>query len=254
MIPSTNILGIQVSAINMDMTLEIIQSWIQKRERHYVCVAAVQSIMECQRDETLRHIFNDAGLVTPDGMPLVWLSRLNGHTHVRRVYGPDLMLALFSQSTLKGYRHFLYGGAPGVPERLSQSLHKKFSGVRIVGCHSPPFRTLSVDEDANIVQMINKSEADIIWVGLGTSKQEHWIAEHMDRLNAIILIGVGAAFDFHAGVKKQAPLWIQRSGLEWLFRLATEPGRLWRRYLINNPLFILLILSQILGIKRYRIE
>ncbi len=246
-----NILGVNVSAINMSMALDIIENWIQQQERHYICVTGVHGIMESQKDERLRGIHNCAGLVTPDGMPLVWLSRLRGFRHVQRVYGPDLMLAVCERSITAGWKHFFYGGASGVPELLSETLQKKFPGLIVVGTYSPPFRPLTPDEDEEIVRMINKANPDIVWVGLSTPKQERWMAEHRDRLSAPVLIGVGAAFDFHSGRKPQAPRWMQRSGLEWFFRLLTEPRRLWKRYLINNPLFVLLVLLQFSGIRKF---
>lgn len=247
-----SILGVNVSAINMEMALEVIEGWIVHREPHYVCVTGVHGVMESQRDEGLRRIHNQAGLVTPDGMPLVWLSRLKGYRYVDRVYGPDLMLALCERSAKWGYRHFFYGGAEGVPEQLAAVLQRRFPGLKVAGTYSPPFRPLTPEEDDQIVQMLNEANPDIIWVGLSTPKQERWMAEHRARLTAPVLIGVGAAFDFLTGRKPQAPRWMQRAGLEWLFRLLTEPRRLWRRYLINNPLFVVLVLLEAVGIRRMR--
>jgi len=249
-----NVLGIGISAITMSQALAIIEEWIVQRERHYVCVTGVHGVMESQRDENLRRIHNTAGLVTPDGMPLVWFSHLRGSRHVERVYGPDLMLALTERSIEKGYRHFLYGGRVGVPERLAQNLTLWFPGLNIAGTYSPPFHTLTGEEELRTVQTINVSNADIVWVGLGTPKQEYWMKEHLGKVAAPVMIGVGAAFDFHSGLKKQAPRWIQRSGFEWLYRFMTEPRRLGKRYLVNNPLFLWLILLQTLGIKRYSLE
>jgi N-acetylglucosaminyldiphosphoundecaprenol N-acetyl-beta-D-mannosaminyltransferase len=254
--PRVNVLGVGVSAINMAQALETIEGWISRGDRRYVCVSGVHGIMESQADPVLRDIHNSAGLVTPDGMPLVWLSRMYGHEHVERVYGPDLMLALCARSESRGYRHFLYGGAGGVPVLLTARLRQRFPRLNIVGSYSPPFRPLSEEEDAEVVRMMNESGADIVWVGLSTPKQERWMREHVGRLDAAVLIGVGAAFDFHAGVKKQAPRWMQRNGLEWLFRLGSEPRRLWKRYLVNNPRFIYGVLLQATKLRRYgpRIE
>jgi N-acetylglucosaminyldiphosphoundecaprenol N-acetyl-beta-D-mannosaminyltransferase len=235
----------------MVQALSILDDWITRRESHYVCVTGVHGVIESWRDKDLRQIHNAAGLVTPDGMPLVWLTRHHGFKHAERVYGPDLMLALCERSVSQGYRHFLYGGAEGVPDLLSKNLQRLFPGLRIVGSFSPPFRPLTDEEDEEVVRMINKSNPDIVWVGLSTPKQERWMDEHVGRVTAPVLIGVGAAFDFHSGLKRQAPRWMQRSGLEWLFRLATEPRRLWRRYLVNNLLFILLVLRRRLGLRRY---
>ena len=250
-IERVDILGVDVSAINMAQALDAIGGWIARRQPHYVCVTGVHGIMESQQDEHLRSIHNAAGLVTPDGMPLVWLLRLRRLQHVGRVYGPDLMLALCQRSVSEGHRHYFYGGSEGVLERLVANLRQRFPGLRIAGAYAPPFGPLTGEEDDRIVHMINAANPDIVWVGLGTPKQERWMAEHLGHLNASVLIGVGAAFDFHAGVKRQAPRWMQRSGLEWCFRLAMEPRRLWRRYLVNNPLFVLLMLRQALGLKRY---
>jgi len=250
-IPRANILGVGISAINMTAAVETIASWIAQGASHYVCVFPVHSVIECQKDSGLRHIANASGLTTPDGVPLVWLSRLHGHRHVSRVYGPDLMMALCAASAEHGYRHFFYGSAEGVPEKLASVLARQYPGLNVVGTYAPPFRPLGPEEDEQIVEMINASGADIVWVGLGTPKQDHWMASHVDVLRAPVLIGVGAAFDFHAGRKKQAPRWMQRSGLEWFFRLITEPRRLWKRYLINNPLFMILVLGQALRLKRY---
>jgi N-acetylglucosaminyldiphosphoundecaprenol N-acetyl-beta-D-mannosaminyltransferase len=187
-------------------------------------------------------------------MPLVWLCRLKGHEKVQRVYGPDLMLALCGHSIETGFRHYFFGGAVGVPEKLSANLRNLFPGLIVTGIYSPPFRPMSDEEDRKIIEIINSTEPDIVWIGLSTPKQERWMAEHIDRLTAPVLIGVGAAFDFLAGSKKQAPRWMQRSGMEWFFRLITEPRRLWRRYLINNPAFLWLVMLQTLGIKEYSLE
>jgi N-acetylglucosaminyldiphosphoundecaprenol N-acetyl-beta-D-mannosaminyltransferase len=249
-----NILGVGISAINMDIALETIEDWIARHDSHYVCVTPVHSVMEYRKDPNLRRICSASGLTTPDGMPLVWLCRLKGHRHVSRVYGPDLMLALCKRSVTRGYKHFFYGGAKGVPEQLAANLQHRFPGLTVVGTHSPPFRPLTPEEDDQAVQMINEVSPDVVWIGLGSPKQEQWMATHIDRIKSPVLIGVGAAFDFLTGRKRQAPRWMQRSGLEWLFRLLTEPRRLWRRYLVNNPLFVLLVLAQALGLRRYSLE
>jgi N-acetylglucosaminyldiphosphoundecaprenol N-acetyl-beta-D-mannosaminyltransferase len=246
-IPRANILGVGVSATTMKITLCTIEAWIARQESHYVCVTGVHGVMESWRDEALRHIHNTAGLVTPDGMPLVWLSRLMGFRQVERVYGPDLMLTVCERSAQQGYRHFFYGGAPGVAGELASRLQSRFLGLQVAGVYSPPFRALTPEEDRAVVEHINAANPDIVWVGMSTPKQERWMSEHRERLNAPVLIGVGAAFDFHTGLKRQAPRWMQKNGLEWLFRLVMEPRRLWRRYLINNPWFLCLVLLQVLG-------
>jgi N-acetylglucosaminyldiphosphoundecaprenol N-acetyl-beta-D-mannosaminyltransferase len=250
-IPRTNVLGVGISAIHMRMALETVDAWILDRSTRYICVTDVHAVMECQRDDKLRQIHNAAGLVAPDGMPLVWLSRLHGFKHVDRVYGPDLMLALCEHSIAKGYRNFFYGGGAGVTEKLVANLKKRFPALQVAGVYTPPFGPLSEGQDQQMVQTVNEARPDIVWVGLGAPKQERWMAEHVGRLTAPVLIGVGAAFDFHAGLKKQAPRWMQRGGLEWFFRLITEPGRLWRRYLTIIPAFLGLTLLQVTGMKRY---
>ncbi|MGH7830427.1 MAG: WecB/TagA/CpsF family glycosyltransferase, partial [Candidatus Binatia bacterium] len=171
-----NILGVGVSAVDPDAALATIESWILRRERHYVCVTGVHGIMESRRDRELRRIHNAAGLVTPDGMPLVWVSRLMGFSRVRRVYGPDLMLALCERSVKPGYRHFFYGGAAGVAEKLAARLQTRFPGLDVAGFYSPPFRALTPEEERETVERINAAQADIVWVGISTPKQERWMA------------------------------------------------------------------------------
>jgi N-acetylglucosaminyldiphosphoundecaprenol N-acetyl-beta-D-mannosaminyltransferase len=236
--PHFDVLGVPVSAIRMSDAVATIESWIADRAPRYVCVTGVHGVMESQRDEELRRIHERAGMVTPDGMPLVWLAHLDGRRHVERVYGPDLMLACCEQSIRSGTRHFFFGGAPGIAARLAARLSARFPGLVVAGTCCPPFRQPTAEEDAQIVATIDAARPDIVWVGLSTPKQERWMADHVGRVDAPVLVGVGAAFDFHAGVKRQAPRWMQRSGTEWVFRLATEPRRLWRRYLVNNPSFV----------------
>ena len=249
-----NVLGVGVSAINIADALDLIDRWIATGAHRYVCVTGVHGVMESQRDPALRDIHNRAGLVTPDGMPLVWLSWLHGHERVERVYGPDLMLACCEASVTKGYRHFFYGGGTGVPELLAARLQQRFPGLTVADTWSPPFRELSEAEEEALIARIAAARPDIVWVGLSTPKQERWMARYVGRLRVPVLIGVGAAFDMHAGVKKQAPRWMQRSGLEWLFRLAAEPRRLGRRYLINNPWFVWRLLLQSSGMVRHDLD
>jgi N-acetylglucosaminyldiphosphoundecaprenol N-acetyl-beta-D-mannosaminyltransferase len=222
----------------MRTALAQIERWIASGERRYVCVTGVHGVMESQDDPTLRDIHNAAGMVTPDGMPLVWLSRLWGHPEVERVYGPDLMVACCAASATSGHRHFFYGGGPGVPEKLAARLTARFPALIVAGTWSPPFHELTDSEAEEVVQRIAAARPDILWVGLSTPKQERWMARFVGRVPVPVMIGVGAAFDMHAGLKRQAPRWMQRAGLEWVFRLAVEPRRLWRRYLRNNPRFI----------------
>lgn len=246
-----NVLGIGVSAINMRQTLAIFKTWVDQRIPRYVCVADVHCIMSCQHDPHLKRIYDQAAMVTPDGMPLVWLGQLNHQPHVTRVYGPDLLLAVCEHA---GYKHFFYGGAVGVPELLAKKLLQRFPHLEIVGTYTPPFSPLTVEEDEKVIALINESQADFVWVGLGATKQEYWMADHVGKLTAPILIGVGAAFDFISGTKPQAPRWMQNNGLEWLFRLATEPKRLWKRYVFSIPPFVILSLAQLLKLRRYSLD
>jgi N-acetylglucosaminyldiphosphoundecaprenol N-acetyl-beta-D-mannosaminyltransferase len=239
-----DVLGVGISAISLDGAVAEITRWIDEGEHHYVCVTNVHTVIECQHDEELRRIHNESGLTTPDGMPIVWCAKRAGADGVTRVYGPDLMQALSRSLAQAGSSVFLYGTTARTLELLTARLISDFPGLRIVGSFAPPFRPLTPAEDADVVRLINDSGADVVWVGLGAVKQEHWMAEHIDVLHAHALIGVGAAFDFHAGVVKQAPLWMQRHGLEWFYRLCREPRRLWRRYLRTNPAFVLSVLRR----------
>lgn len=233
-----DILGLQISAVDLDSAAQEIQSWIEQRRTEYVCVSGVHGVMESQRDPELLRIHNSAGMVTPDGVPLVWCSRLAGATEVERVYGPDLMMRICADSVSHGWKHFFYGAAPGVAVQLAANLESKFPGLEVVGTYSPPYRELTPGETGDVVRMINSSRADILWIGLSTPKQERLMSQLRSRLEPSVLIGVGAAFDIHAGNLRQAPRWMQRSGLEWLFRLLMEPRRLWKRYLKANPAFV----------------
>jgi N-acetylglucosaminyldiphosphoundecaprenol N-acetyl-beta-D-mannosaminyltransferase len=246
-----NLLGVGITPTDLQRAAATVEAWIAACRPSYVTVTGVHGVIESQDDEALRAVHNQAGMVVPDGMPLVWWSRLQGHRDVDRVYGPDLMLELCRRSVTGGYRQFLYGGAEGVPGLLAQRLTERFPGLDIVATHSPPFRTPTEEERDAVARWIDESRADIVWVGLSTPKQERWMASMVSRVQSAVFIGVGAAFDFHAGLKPQAPRWMQRSGLEWAFRLATEPRRLWRRYLSNNPRFIYLTCLQAMGLRRY---
>lgn len=239
-----NILGVEVSAINMDIAENTIQGWIARNERRYVCVADVHSIMQGYWDPEFRRLQNNAGMVTPDGMPLVWVMRARGLRHVRRVYGSQLMLHVCREGVRHGRRHFLYGGAPGIADALAARLRRDIPGIDICGTLCPPFRALTPEEDAAAVAAINAARPDIVWVGLGAPKQELWMKTHLGRIEAPILIGVGAAYDFLSGAKREAPDWMRNAGLEWVHRLASEPGRLWKRYLTCVPAFLVLIALQ----------
>ena len=251
MIERVNVLGVGVSAINMTQALDNIDGWVRDRKHTYVCVCPVHSVMECRRSTEVRRIFNAAGMVTPDGMPLVWLSRMSGHKNVSRVYGPDLMLAELERSPQSGRRQFFYGGGPGVAELLSKRMQARFPGLQVAGVLEPPFAPLDQLCNAETAATINAARPDIVWIGMSSPKQDRWMACMRPLLEAPVLIAVGAAFDFHSGTVKQAPRWMQRSGLEWAYRLSVDPRRLWRRYLVDNPWFIWEVGLQRSGLKRF---
>ena len=249
-----NVLGILVSGMNLQMATEEMLEAVRTRRKGYICVRDVHGIALAQRDAGFRAILNAAFLNTPDGMPLVWLGRHYVGPQVDRVYGPDLMLAVFQATQHTSCRHFFYGGAPGVAEELKTKLVARFPGVTVCGTYSPPFRPLNAEEEAAAITLIAERKPDIIWVGLSTPKQERFMAEYLPKLDTTLMVGVGAAFDFHSGRVRQAPRWIQRSGFEWLYRMCCEPRRLGRRYLVNNPLFLWRIAGQLLGLKKYPLK
>ena len=232
------VLGVRIDAIELRDAVETIDDWIRTRRRDYVVLTGAHGIVEMQRDEQLRRINNAAGLVTPDGMPVVWIGRRLGHRRIEKVYAPDLMRAVLELGLERGYRHFLYGGDQGLVDALQRSLAARYPGVLVVGAHSPPFRPLTADEEPAVADLINRSACDIVWVGLGCPKQERWMARFRPLLDAPVLVGVGAGFDFLAGRKPEAPRWIKHSGLEWLFRMISEPRRLWPRYSRVIPRFL----------------
>jgi N-acetylglucosaminyldiphosphoundecaprenol N-acetyl-beta-D-mannosaminyltransferase len=246
-IPRYNILGIGISALTLAQARDLVVGTRGKRGCGYICHATAHGLTEAQRDPELREIYNASWLTAPDGMPLVWL----GPRGVERVYGPDLMLAVCDAGRRVGLRHYFYGGVPGVAETLRDRLVERFPGLEVVGTFTPPFRPLSSEEFATWRADVARVQPDVIWVGLGSPKQEKFMAAHAADLEAGVLIGVGAAFDFHSGRVRQAPRWIQRSGFEWLFRLATEPRRLGKRYLTTTPLFALRVLAERCGLRRY---
>jgi N-acetylglucosaminyldiphosphoundecaprenol N-acetyl-beta-D-mannosaminyltransferase len=250
----TNVLGVRVSAVNLSTATRLIEKSIEEGRKEYVCVRDAHGIVRCQKDPELRAIHNRAFLVTPDGMPLVWALKHDGHLHSDRVYGPDLMLSVFEAGLSSNFRHFVYGATATTLARLQARLLARFPQAQIVGTYAPPFHPLSPQEEADVAERINRSGAQIIWVGLSSPKQELWMAHMRDRLDAPMLIGVGAAVDFHAGRKPQAPRIIQTSGFEWAFRLLCEPRRLWRRYAVVVPTFLSLTALQRFGLRRFPIE
>lgn len=250
-VPRVNVLGVGLSVLNLDTATTAVAQALERGIRGYVCVTGVHGVSEAQSDGMFKDILNQSLMNTPDGMPMVWMGRLQGFENMGRVYGPDLMLRVCDWSAKTGYSHFFYGGAPGVGEALAARLKSRFPELRVAGTYTPPFRPLTPDEDAQLVTLVRSCKPDIFWVGLSTPKQERFMSQYWKRLDARLFFGVGAAFDFHAGKLRQAPRWMQRSGLEWFFRLCCEPRRLWRRYLRNNPLFLARATMQLTGLKRY---
>lgn len=237
-ISRVSILDVNVSCVDMPIAVARISQAIESDEKGYVCVSDVNALLHASVDPELRQVFNDSILTLPDGIPLVWAGRRAGSATIDRVCGPDLMPRLLREAQLRGWSSFFMGGSQETNDNLVANLRRDYPGLSIAGHYSPPFRALSEAEEQDLMDRINASGADIVWVGLGAPKQERWMASHRERLDAQILIGVGGAFDMHAGAVARAPKWMQRSGLEWSYRLAKEPRRLWRRYFRNIPLFI----------------
>ena len=252
--PRVNVLGVGITVLNLPLAVERICHAVSARRKGYVCVTGVHGVMEAQYDLGLRRILNAAFLNTPDGMPMVWCGKMAGHRGMSRVYGPDLMLELAAVSVERGLRHFFYGGANGAAEELKRRLTARFPGLQVVGTYEPPFRPLNPAEESQLSTQVSLSQADILWVGLSTPKQEKFMAAYQGKLDVPIMIAVGAAFDFHSGRVKQAPRWIQRSGFEWLYRLSRDPKRLWKRYFKNNPRFLFRIACQSLGLRKYPLD
>jgi len=235
------VLGVPVSTINMQEAIAAILGWIKSGKSHFICVRDVHGVMRAQEDSALMEIHDRAGMVTPDGMPLVWLARHRGHQNVGRVCGADLVAELCAASPKAGIRHYFYGGKPGVAERMATALKSLVPDLAVVGTGTPPFRALTVEEDEAATAEIVAAQPHVVWVGLSTPKQEYWMRDHVGRIPGATLIGVGAAFDFYAGDVKRAPKWMHHHGLEWLHRLASEPRRLWHRYLVLAPKFVMAV-------------
>lgn len=244
-----SILGVNVSNINITSSWDYISGWINSRTRAYICVAPVSTIVDCNRDAAYKAIVNNADMVTPDGMPLVWYGKITKVKGLGRVSGADFMNYIFQKSCETGYTHYFYGGMPETLEKLKEKLKGRFPELKIVGMYSPPFRKSGEMEDEKIVEHINSLRPDFIWVGLGAPKQDVWMANHRKLLEAPILAGVGAAFDFLAGIKPRAPKWMRSIGMEWFFRLCCEPRRLWKRYLVGNSLFLWYLIRQCFPVK-----
>jgi N-acetylglucosaminyldiphosphoundecaprenol N-acetyl-beta-D-mannosaminyltransferase len=244
-----NILGVGAMPMDLPKAVATLERWRVEKRRDYVCLISVHGLVVSQRDAVIRDSLNRSGLAAEDGMPLVWWSRLAGFAQARRVCGSDLMEAVCAFGVARNYRHYFYGSSPQTLELLVERLQERHPGLIVAGYHSPPFRDLTATEDAADIAAINELRPDFVWIGLGMPKQEKWMVDHLGKIEATALLGVGAAFDFHAGTKARAPIWMQRSGLEWFFRLMTEPRRLAHRYLIDNALFVAYTFGQIFGLK-----
>ncbi len=236
------VLGIPISVTTIDQSQSRITAWSGDNIGRFVCVREVASLMASINDPNLTALHFDAAMVLPDGMPLVWIGKRRG-LPVERTCGPDLMQAVLAASPQTGLKHYLYGGKPGVAEMLGQRFTQKYPGLQIVGTECPPFRPLTRPEILQVRARIRRSGADVVWVGISSPKQDVWMHDNYRHLTQT-LIGVGAAFDFHSGTVKRAPVWMRNSGLEWLHRLVSEPRRLWRRYLILGPRFVFLVARQ----------
>jgi N-acetylglucosaminyldiphosphoundecaprenol N-acetyl-beta-D-mannosaminyltransferase len=249
-----SVLGVGISTTSYDEVVRVTRQWVRDKQSRarYVCVTSVHGVVTAIKNPAVKNVLNGADIATPDGMPVVWALRSFGAAGQARVYGPDLMLALCRDAELQGHRIFLYGATVETLNKLQRKLRSLFPRLAIVGAVSPPFRKLTPEEDEAAVRMLLDSTADIVFIGMSTPKQDLWMAEHAARLPGTILFGVGAAFDFHAGVVRQAPAWMQRHGLEWFFRLCVDPVRLWKRYLLETPVFLPLWAMQKLGILKFQ--
>ncbi len=233
------VLGVPLAVTDYERTLDWIDAAVQLGAREYLCVAAVHTVMESRDDAALREAVDGAAFTVPDGQPLAWALRKLGHDIDARVYGPELMARACARAERSGQRFYLYGGRDDRSlAQLAANLLGRHPGLQLAGGFSPPFRELSDAELDEVAARINAARPDVVWVGIGVPKQEKWMAAMRERLDAPVLVGVGAAFDFHAGLIPQAPAWMQRRGLEWLFRLLQEPRRLWKRYARHNPRFV----------------
>jgi N-acetylglucosaminyldiphosphoundecaprenol N-acetyl-beta-D-mannosaminyltransferase len=238
-LPCADILGVKVSAVDLNSAIHLSDRWIKSaRGYSYICATGVHGVMEAHADIELRRALNSALINVPDGMPMSWVGHLQGFPNMDRVFGPDFMMAMCRLSAERGYRNFLYGGKPGVAPFLSETLQRKIPGLQVVGTYTPPFRSLTVNEENEVLAQLRESRPHILWVGLSTPKQERFMAQYVHFFQVPLMVGVGAAFDFHTGAIRDCSLWVKRAGLQWLHRLIQDPKHLWKRYLRNNPAFL----------------
>lgn len=251
MLKLIDILGVNISVVDIPKACAYIEDCIVRREKTYICIAPVSTVVDCQKDAEYRRIINGAGMTTPDGVPLVWLGKLRGEKTIARTYGPDLMQALCGLSQQRGYRHYFLGGTREKNNLLVEKLKTRFPKLEIAGSYAPSLRSIGEIEEGSVLDQIKVANPDVLWVGLGSPKQDYWMRNHREKLDVPIMIGVGAAFDFIAGTKRQAPLWMRHCGLEWLFRLCCEPRRLWKRYLFGNTQFIYFLIKDMMKKRAY---
>jgi N-acetylglucosaminyldiphosphoundecaprenol N-acetyl-beta-D-mannosaminyltransferase len=255
-----NVLGVGISVLNLDTAEDLVfRAAAQPSSQRYVTVTGVHGVVESQHDDELKRIHNRSYLSTPDGMPMVWLGKWYGHAKMSRVYGPDLMLRILDSSISKGCTHYFFGGGNGVAQELQRKLVECYPRLAVCGTYTPPFRPLNEAEELKLFEDLVRLKPHFIWVGLSTPKQEKFMHDFLAKYpnltadwdHGLLMFGVGAAFDFHAGKVRQAPKWIQRSGLEWLFRVCMDPKRLFKRYAYSNTIFISKLLPQMMGLKNY---
>ena len=251
-VPTIHVLGVAAHMVQIPDVLSMMEQWVRARERcHWIAATGMHGLMEAHKDPEFKTILNSADLLVPDGISLVWLSRRRGYKLERRVSGPDLMQEFLELAEREGYRNYFYGDTEETLGALTKRLEEKLPLLQVVGAHSPPFRPLTPEEDEAEIRSINESGADVVWVGLGLPKQERWMFKHRDRLEAPVVVGVGAAFKFLSGRVKRAPSWVGDHGLEWAWRFLQEPQRVWRRLLFDGPRFGCYVALELSGLKKY---
>lgn len=247
---TVRVLGIEIDALDMKRAIARTRELLVAASSSYVCVAGVHGVMEAQRSPELADAYDNAALTLPDGMPLVWVGQFQGHKSMQRVTGPDFMLEMFRRREFANLRHFLYGGDVGVAQQLQSILNKRFPHAHIMGAQTPPYRELTVEEEVSLIAQIRAVQPDIIWVGLGCPRQELFMQRYVKPFGAPVMVGVGAAFDYHTGRIRDSAEWVKKAGLQWLHRLIQDPRRLWKRYLRNNPAFVWRVTLQLLTERR----